>query len=65
MSYTKIKESRSIIYEEYQKLLPNYPNVMSKTEIYDILAKKCSYKNANVVYHTIRRIEDNIKKSQK
>lgn len=58
MSYEKIKDSRSKIYDEYKKLLPMYETrELTKTEIYEILAKKCSYKNANVVYHTIRRIE--------
>lgn len=62
MSYEKIKDSRSKIYEEYLKFIPMYDRKeITKMEIYEILAKKCSYKNANVVYHTIRRIEDKIK----
>lgn len=52
---TQLKEHRQGMYPEYKKLLKTYKH--SKMDLYAELAEKYLYKNAMVVFHTIRRIE--------
>lgn len=56
LSPEQLRELRKGMYGIYLKELKK--GKKNKSEIYEELAKLFYYKNGNVVYHTIRRIEN-------
>lgn len=65
LTQKQLRDYRKKMYPEYLKMLKKHEQgKVSKMEIYDDLAKKYYYKNAMVIFHTIRRIEGKNKPKQ-